>query len=72
MSASERVVVNKLSSSLLDMKFMLKKKKQIEAKGAKRREARKLLRKKKKERLPAQWSFRPHKNLKKFATIWRN
>ncbi|KAF1766850.1 hypothetical protein GCK72_006808 [Caenorhabditis remanei] len=40
MSASERVVVNELSSSLLDMKFMLKKKKQIEAKGAKRREAR--------------------------------
>ncbi|EGT33314.1 hypothetical protein CAEBREN_00565 [Caenorhabditis brenneri] len=39
MTATERVVVKELSSSLLDMKFMIKKKKQIEAKEAKRRES---------------------------------
>ncbi|PIC47731.1 hypothetical protein B9Z55_006975 [Caenorhabditis nigoni] len=40
MATTERIVVKELSSSLLDMKFMLKKKKQVEAKAAKKREAR--------------------------------
>uniref|UniRef100_A0A1I7U411 M-phase phosphoprotein 6 n=1 Tax=Caenorhabditis tropicalis TaxID=1561998 RepID=A0A1I7U411_9PELO len=38
MTTSERVVVKELSSSLLDMKFMLKKKKRIETKEARKRE----------------------------------
>uniref|UniRef100_A0A8R1DRJ8 Uncharacterized protein n=1 Tax=Caenorhabditis japonica TaxID=281687 RepID=A0A8R1DRJ8_CAEJA len=38
-TSSERVVVKELSSSLLDMKFMLSRKKKIEAKKAKSRDA---------------------------------
>ncbi|CAP36796.2 Protein CBG19575 [Caenorhabditis briggsae] len=40
MATTERIVVKELSSSLMDMKFMLKKKKQVEAKAAKKKEAR--------------------------------